>query len=247
MGPLAQFSLIATTEWLDRLPLFGGTLVRNFLDAGQMSDRFFSLLIFLHIGIPLALLAGMWLHIQRVVRADVTPSRALALGTLATLAVLAFVDPALSQAPADVATAPSRLPLDWWLLFVHPVMYRTSPAALWVAVAGFAALTLALPWLVRAPRPAVARVSPRELQRLRALLRRLPVRRGRDRAADRREARARPGARDPGALRRLRDLRRGVPVVDAVPLDCGARDRHRHAAAAPGGAARRARSARSRA
>jgi len=157
---LAQFSLTATAEWLDRLPLFGLTLVRNFLDAGQMSDRFYSLLLFLHIGIPLALLAGMWLHIQRVVRADVTPSRALALGTLATLAVLAFVDPALNQAPADVATAPSRLPLDWWLLFVHPVMYRTSPAALWVAVAGFAALTLALPWLVRAPRPPVARVSP---------------------------------------------------------------------------------------
>ena len=62
--------------------------MRNFLDAGQMSDRFYSLLLFLHIGMPLALLAGMWLHIQRVVRADVTPSRALALGTLATLAVL---------------------------------------------------------------------------------------------------------------------------------------------------------------
>jgi len=157
---LAQFSLTATAEWLDRLPLFGLTLVRNFLDSGQMSDRFYSLLLFLHIGIPLTLLAGMWLHIQRIVRADVTPARALALGTLVTLAVLSFVDPALSQAPADLTAAPSALPLDWWLLFIHPLMYRTSPAALWIAVAGFAAVTLALPWLVRAPRAPVARVSP---------------------------------------------------------------------------------------
>jgi coenzyme F420-reducing hydrogenase delta subunit/ferredoxin len=102
----------------------------------------------------------MWLHIQRVVRADVMPTRTLAVGTLVTLAALSFALPALSQAPADVAAAPSSLPLDWWLLFLHPAMYRTSPATLWVAVAAFASLTLALPWLVRAPRPAVARVSP---------------------------------------------------------------------------------------
>jgi quinol-cytochrome oxidoreductase complex cytochrome b subunit/coenzyme F420-reducing hydrogenase delta subunit len=157
---LAQFSLTATAEWLDRLPLFGLTLVRNFLEAGQMSDRFYSLLLFLHIGIPLMLLAGMWLHIQRVVRADVTPARSLAIGTLATLAALSIVVPAASLAPADVTAAPTVLPIDWWLLFIHPLMYRTSPDALWVAVAGFAAVTLALPWLVRAPRPAVARVSP---------------------------------------------------------------------------------------
>jgi len=157
---LAQLSLTATAEWLDRLPLFGLTLVRNFLDDGQMSDRFYSLLLFLHIGVPLALLAGMWLHIQRAVRADVMPARALAVGTLAMLTVLSFALPATSQAPADVAAAPSSLPLDWWLLFLHPAMYRSSPAALWLAVAACAALALAAPWLVRTPRPAAARVSP---------------------------------------------------------------------------------------
>jgi quinol-cytochrome oxidoreductase complex cytochrome b subunit/coenzyme F420-reducing hydrogenase delta subunit/NAD-dependent dihydropyrimidine dehydrogenase PreA subunit len=157
---LAQFSLTATAEWLDRLPLFGSVLARNFLDGAQMSDRFYALLLFLHIGLPLALLAGMWLHIQRIVRADVTPARALGLGTLATLAALSFALPAVSQAPADVAQAPTRIALDWWLLFVHPLMVRTSPDALWFAVAGFAAVALALPWLARAPRPPVARVSP---------------------------------------------------------------------------------------
>ena len=156
---VAQFSLTATAEWLDWLPLFGGALVRNFLESGQMSDRFYSLLLFLHIGVPLFLLAGMWLHIQRVVRPDVNPRRALGLGTLATLAVLSFAHPVLSQGPADVSVTPLRLPLDWWLLFVHPLMYRTSPAAMWAAALGFTLLAGALPWLVRRPRASVARVS----------------------------------------------------------------------------------------
>ena len=156
---VAQFSLTATAEWLDWLPLFGFALVRNFLESGQMSDRFYSLLVFLHIGVPLFLLLGMWLHIQRVVRADVNPRRALALGTLAMLAVLSAAKPALSEGPADVTAMPLQLPLDWWLLFVHPVMYRTSPAALWMGAAGLTALLAALPWLARAPRAPVARVS----------------------------------------------------------------------------------------
>jgi coenzyme F420-reducing hydrogenase delta subunit/quinol-cytochrome oxidoreductase complex cytochrome b subunit len=156
---LAQFSLTATAEWLDWLPLFGPALVRNFLESGQLTDRFYSLLLFLHIGIPLLLLAGMWLHIQRAVRADVNPPRALALGTLAMLAALSLVKPALSQGPADVGAIPPELALDWWLLFLHPLMYRTSPAAVWVVAFGLTALLLALPWLGRVPRPAVARVS----------------------------------------------------------------------------------------
>jgi coenzyme F420-reducing hydrogenase delta subunit/quinol-cytochrome oxidoreductase complex cytochrome b subunit len=156
---LAQFSLTATAEWLDWLPLFGGALVRNFLERGQMTDRFYSLLVFLHIGIPLLLLGGMWLHIQRAVRADVHPVRALAAGTAAMLAALAFAKPALSQAPADLAAVPFRLALDWWLLFVHPLMELTSPATLWIATAAVGGALVALPWLARAPRPAVARVD----------------------------------------------------------------------------------------
>ena len=33
-----------------------------------VSDRLFSLLIFLHIGLPLALLAAMWLHVARLAK-----------------------------------------------------------------------------------------------------------------------------------------------------------------------------------
>ena len=70
---LAQFVVVATTEWLDGLPLFSGRLVRNFIVDTAVSDRLFSLLSFLHIGVPLVLLLVLWIHIQRVPRARTVP------------------------------------------------------------------------------------------------------------------------------------------------------------------------------
>ncbi|MCL4801416.1 MAG: hydrogenase iron-sulfur subunit [Burkholderiales bacterium] len=157
---LAQWSLIATAEWFDALPLFGLTAVRNFLSGGQMTDRFYALLAFLHVAIPLTLLFGMWLHIQRVTRPDVAPARALTLGTLATLVGLALVKPVTSMPPPDYGAVPAAIPVDWYLLFVHPLMEATSPAALWAIAAVVTFGLAALPWLVRARREPVATVDP---------------------------------------------------------------------------------------
>jgi coenzyme F420-reducing hydrogenase delta subunit/ferredoxin len=156
---LAQFSLTATAEWLDWMPIFGEALVRNFLSAGAVSDRFFSLLIFLHIGIPLVLLLGMWVHIQRISLPVTFPPRLLAWGTLLALILLALIKPALSHAPADLARVPARLDLDWFYLYIHPLMYGSSAGLVWLLAGGTTLALAVLPWLVRpAPRP-VARVD----------------------------------------------------------------------------------------
>ena len=157
---LAQWSLTATAEWFDALPLLGLSMVRNFLSGGQMTDRFYALLSFLHVAIPLTLLLGMWLHIQRVTRPDVTPSRALGLGTIATLVALALVKPVTSMPPPDYGAVPAAIPVDWFYLFIHPLMHVTSPAALWSIVLLATLVLAALPWLVRASREPVARVDP---------------------------------------------------------------------------------------
>lgn len=157
---LAQFSAVATAEWLDWLPVFGGTILRNFVSPEAINDRFFTLLVFLHIGIPLLLLLGLWVHVQRVSRVDHFPAASLALGTAAMLIALSLAAPVLSEAPADLAIVPARVALDWIVLFIHPLAYASSNAAAWVFVAGTSALLLALPWLPH-PRPQpVAVVSP---------------------------------------------------------------------------------------
>jgi coenzyme F420-reducing hydrogenase delta subunit/ferredoxin len=159
---LAQYSLIATLEWLDALPAFGGTLVRNAVAPGAVSDRLFSLLIFLHIGIPLSLLATMWIHLQRLSYPATHPPRALAWGSLAALTLLCLARPVVSDTAADLAAAPATLRLDWFYLGVHAFADSTSPIILWFVAVGFTLLLLALPFFgraARAPRPAVAVVD----------------------------------------------------------------------------------------
>jgi ferredoxin len=146
----AQFSFVAVFEWLglgaasDRSPL----------------DRLFSLFVFLHVGLPLALLAGMWVHVQRLGQPRSVPPRLLGWGLVAALVVLAALRPATSQAPWEAAHVPAAIPLDWFYQFPHPLMYATSAQALWAFVLGASALLIALPYLGRKPRLVAARVDP---------------------------------------------------------------------------------------
>jgi ferredoxin/coenzyme F420-reducing hydrogenase delta subunit len=159
---LGQYSAIATAEWFDALPFLASPLARNFL-TGAISDRIFSLFVFVHIGVPLLLVFGLWFHIQRISRADVFPPRALAWGTLACLLALALAWPVRSQGPADLAAVPASLAFDWLLLFIHPLGAVTSNAVVWALVAVVFVLLFALPLLSRLPTRGavdVARVDP---------------------------------------------------------------------------------------
>jgi CDP-4-dehydro-6-deoxyglucose reductase, E3 len=145
---LAQFVISASFEWLDRLPSFGGALMRNFIYPASVSDRFFSLLVFVHIGVPLVTLALMWVHVQRVPKAATLPPRAMALCLLATLLVLALVQPVASQGgAARLDVAPTVLQLDWFLLALLPLLYAWPLGTVWALVLGTTALLLALPWV----------------------------------------------------------------------------------------------------
>lgn len=143
---LGQYSAIATAEWVDALPFVSSAMARNFL-AGGVSDRLFSLFVFVHLGLPLMLVFGLWFHIQRLTRAAVWPPRTLAVGLGLVLAALALALPVASHAPAALDRVPEALRLDWMLLFIHPLTEATSPAWVWALVIGGALLLFALPFL----------------------------------------------------------------------------------------------------
>ena len=90
---LAKFTVIATAEWFDWLPVFNGTLVRNFIFEENVNDRLFSLLSFIHIGVPLAVLAILWVHTQRVPQARTSPPLPIMLVLTAALIVLSALKP----------------------------------------------------------------------------------------------------------------------------------------------------------
>lgn len=144
---LAQFVAIATTEWLDTLPFFGEPIAANFLTNATLSERFFTLMVFIHIAVPLFMLMLMWVHIQRLADAKTNPPKPLIIGTLAALLVLSLVFPAVSQAPANLEQVPQQLRFDWFFLLGYPLLDRISGNVLWLAAIGGTLLLMLLPWL----------------------------------------------------------------------------------------------------
>jgi ferredoxin/coenzyme F420-reducing hydrogenase delta subunit len=156
---LAQFVAVATTEWLDSIGIFAEPIARNFLDSERLSGRFFTLIIYMHIALPLAMLLAMWIHISRHAHARVNPPRALALGTLGALVALSFAWPAMSQDPADLDRAPFNLGFDWFYLAVYPLLDRMDGSTLWLLLVGGSVLLTLLPWLPPLKKAPPARVD----------------------------------------------------------------------------------------
>jgi len=157
---LGQFSAVATAEWLDALPLLAQPLARNFIGASAVSDRLFSLFVFVHVGASLMLVFTLWFHMQRITRPVWFPPRRLAVGTLATLFALAVVAPVADQGPAELGQAPALVSLDWFLLFVHPLMYATSAGFTWALALGSLGALFLLPFLAGPPPAPAAVVDP---------------------------------------------------------------------------------------
>ncbi len=144
---LAQFAAVATSEWLDVLPIFSVPLARNFLEQGSVNDRFFSLLSLIHMGVPLGAFVLIWIHTQRVPQAKTSPPRAITIGLILAMIVLALIKPALSQGHADLDSSPAVLNMDWFYLWSYPLLYSWGPAKVWMLVGGITGFLLLLPFV----------------------------------------------------------------------------------------------------
>lgn len=144
---LAQYVALATTEWLDTLPLFGEPIARNFLHESTLSGRFFTLMVFIHIAVPLTLLFLMWVHIQRHMYPRVNPPRGLMIGVSAMLLVLSVVYPAVSRDAANLNEVVAEVGLDWFYLPLYPLLDVYPGEALWAALMAVTLLLIVLPFL----------------------------------------------------------------------------------------------------
>ncbi|MHA1597274.1 MAG: hydrogenase iron-sulfur subunit [Alphaproteobacteria bacterium] len=156
---LAQYVAIGSMEWLDWLSIFGEPVANNFLRPDSLTDRFFTLLVFMHIFAPLFLLFIMWIHVMRVSLPKINPPRGLALGSLAMFVVLALVQPAVSHGPADLSVTPTNLDLDWFYMMLYPAFDAWGAGTLWVLAVGLSCIVCAMPWIPPLKRPRPAYVS----------------------------------------------------------------------------------------
>lgn len=143
----AQYIAQTTTEWFGWLPFIGNSLARNFVSDATLSDRFFSLLVFMHVAIPLFLLMGMFIHIKRIKLAKSNPPKSLAKGVLLALIVLSLIKPAISMDKADLSIMVNDISMDWFYMNFYPLLDSWGAGLVWTLIVGITGVLAVLPWI----------------------------------------------------------------------------------------------------
>ncbi|MBT4588991.1 MAG: hydrogenase iron-sulfur subunit, partial [Rhodospirillaceae bacterium] len=127
--------------------IFGEPLANNFLTPEAFKDRMFSLLLFLHIAIPLFLLIACFIHVVKISRPRINPPKGLAIGTLIMLTVLSLVKPAVSHGPANLDKVVVNVELDWFYAIAYPLFDMWGAGALWLIALTLSIFIACLPWM----------------------------------------------------------------------------------------------------
>jgi ferredoxin len=153
---------VAGARMLRLLPLFPEPPDRAFMGDAPVPAQFFFMNLFLHVAVPLGMVAMLWLHTSRLARAAWFPERRVTLATLAGLVLLSMVWPAPLPPKADLLAIPGRIASDWFYGFWLPLA-DVSPSVTFAAAGILTVLLAAVPWLlrpVRAARSAPSIVDP---------------------------------------------------------------------------------------
>lgn len=144
---LGLYVAMLSSQLIDALPLISGSMARNFVGT-QVSDRFFTLMAFLHLlGQPLLLVFALWIHVKRLSFVKVNPPRGLAIGSLVAMLALSLAAPAVSHGPANASQFTAVLNLDWFYLNIYPLMDYFTAGQTWVITLSITFFLMIMPWL----------------------------------------------------------------------------------------------------
>jgi ferredoxin len=137
---------------LDVLPVLSEPLSRLFAGDRPLPSAFFFVNLFVHIGLPLAMGALLWLHVSRVARPVLLPPKRITWTILAALTIAAVLLPAPLGPAADPFRLPGDTPINlfsaWWL----PLTEGMSRGAVWSTALGLSVALLLVPRFARRPR-----------------------------------------------------------------------------------------------
>ena len=144
---LGLYVAVYSAQLMDALPVVSGSMARDFL-AGQLTDRLFTLMGFLHLlGQPVLLVFVLWLHVKRMSHVEISAPRGLAVGSFIALMVLSLLMPATSHGPAELSKVPAVLNLDWFYLNVYPLLDKWTANQVWILTTSITLLLMIMPWL----------------------------------------------------------------------------------------------------
>ena len=148
-----QLVALNTIKAADALPIFAGPRARLFVSDRTVPSLLFFVVFFVHLLLPLSIVAGLAVHLMRLSRSKIFPHRALMWWTIGAVAVVSIFVPATNAAPAQMAVTPDRFTLDWWYLWPLAFAGRFSGGGLWAALFAICVGVGGLPWWLHRRRP----------------------------------------------------------------------------------------------
>ncbi len=142
----AQWVALDTMKAVDVLPIFGEPMGRLFAANHTVPSLLFFVVFFLHMVLPLAIAAGLCLHLARLSRTKLLPVARFSVWLTVATVLVALVAPADVAAPADMALKPQAFTMDWWYLWPLTLSARLSGAGVWLAAGSFLLVLATVPW-----------------------------------------------------------------------------------------------------
>ncbi len=144
----AQFVAVETVGLLDTIPVWGGfSLMEGFVSSGQFRELFLIVVTIVHVGLAVLLGVVFLLHLRRLSYPRILPRNRHWVPLTFLLLLMAVVKPAPIGHEADVVASLGNVHVDWFYLFLFPLMDRLPPLlVLFVSMVGVV-FVATQPWL----------------------------------------------------------------------------------------------------
>src|SRR3972149_6024265 len=165
----AKLIAVYSSKLLEEAPFFGIPVGLTFALSENLTDQFFYIVLFIHFSSIIVIFMAVWIHLSRITKAMITPPKEVIYGLAFLLLLAAFVRPAVSDKAAELGHLVGNVSIDWFYMFLYPLMGHISPA--WTiavvvgagffvsGVVGAVFFVSVIPWVYRPrqnPTPSVA-------------------------------------------------------------------------------------------
>lgn len=143
---------VSGARLFDALPILSEPVRRIFAGDEAIPSAFFFINLFLHVALPLAGAAGIWIHVSHLARPTLLPPKALTWAVFGVLTALAIILPSPLAPQASLLSVEQHVPVDLLFAFWLPWADALPPGLAWGGAIGTIGLALLVPVMVRRPR-----------------------------------------------------------------------------------------------
>lgn len=141
--------VMSLEKWLAAFPIFGESMAHAFINDDVISNYTMSMSFFIHAGTSLALLVMLWVHYMRISRPVVNVTWAIGCLLAGVVLIVSGVTPADSGPEAIIGIEPHYFDVDWFYLWIFPLLDVVGPTITWVLVIGGLTAAALIPSFVK--------------------------------------------------------------------------------------------------